>query len=68
MRTPYVNLPRPSAPSIERLARWWTSATAEARFALLRAAIHGEADAPRLGQLRTAIILAEVEAGEIGQG
>jgi hypothetical protein len=57
-----------AVPSVERLARWWTSANQEARFALLRAAIHGEKEAPSVGQLQVAIYLAEAEAGEVDQG
>jgi hypothetical protein len=54
--------------ALERLARWWTSATQEERFALLRATLAGEKEAPRLGTLKLAIYLAEVEAGEVSEG
>lgn len=48
------------------LARWWTSATQEERFRLLKTAC--QENTPPLGELRTAIILAETEAGEVGEG
>jgi hypothetical protein len=54
--------------AIERLARWWTSATQAERFALYEKAIHGEAHAPSLRQIGLAIYLAETEAGETRQG
>jgi hypothetical protein len=54
--------------AIERLARWWTSATNAERFALWRAALEGEAQAPTLDALRVASYLAEVEAGEVTEG
>lgn len=50
------------------LARWWTSASQEERFALLRATIHGDPSSPPLETLRLAIIAAEIEAGEVGEG
>jgi hypothetical protein len=53
---------------IERIARWWTSASNEERFRLLQAACQGEKDAPPLRTLQLAIYLAEVEAGEVAQG
>jgi hypothetical protein len=53
---------------VERIARWWTSASNEERFALLRASCQGEKDAPPLRTVQLAIYLAEVEAGEVAQG
>ena len=53
---------------LERLARWWTSASQEARFRLLKRSIEGEAEAPPLKTVQLAIYLAECEAGEVGQG
>lgn len=63
-----VNLSRPSPASVERLARWWSSASQEERFALLRRSIHGEAEAPPLREVQLAIYLAEVEAGAVSEG
>jgi len=51
---------------IESLARWWTSASQEERFKLLKKAC--QENSPPLSELRFAIILAESEAGEIGEG
>lgn len=48
---------------VEQLARWWTSAPNEARFALLTQAT--KEDRPPLDKLHLAIILAETEAGEV---
>lgn len=53
------------AASLEALARWWTSATKEERFELLRRSIHGEAEAPPLKVVQLAIYLAETAAGEV---
>lgn len=56
---------------VELVARWWTSASQEERFRLLKLSIEGGAqakDAPTLEEIRYAIILAETEAGEIGEG
>lgn len=56
---------------VELLARWWTSASNEERFRLLKLSIEGgpkAKDAPSLSEVRLAIILAETEAGEIGEG
>jgi hypothetical protein len=50
------------------LARWWTSATKEARWQLLRMSIDQRSPqkgTPPLAELKLAIILAEAEAGEI---
>lgn len=58
----------PSRHSIERLARWWTEASNEARFTLLRASLAAEKEAPDFRALQIAIYLAEAEAGEIAQG
>lgn len=54
--------------SVWDVARYWTSASNEARFALLERAIKGDAAAPPLEVVRLAAILAEVEAGETGEG
>lgn len=51
---------------VDELARWWTSATHEERFRLLKASV--ETNSPPLASLRLAIIAAEIEAGEIGEG
>lgn len=51
---------------VELIARWWTSATQEARFALLKAAIEGEAPhKATLEEVQYGAYLAEAEAGEI---
>jgi len=54
------------ARGVVELAQWWTQASQEARFEALKKAIHGEG--PPLQTLRLAIIVAEVEAGEVGEG
>lgn len=54
-------------PDVATVARYWTSATQEARLQLLEAAIRGEAKVP-LEVVRLAAIIAEIEAGEIDQG
>lgn len=51
--------------AIEQLARWWTSASAEERYNLLRATFKGDSEAPPLGALQIAIRLSETEAGEV---
>jgi hypothetical protein len=51
---------------IEVLARWWTSATQEERFALLLRS--SKENTPPLREVQLAIYLAEAEAGEVGQG
>lgn len=51
---------------IERLARWWTSASEKARYAALESAIH--TNSPDLEKLRLAIIVAETEAGQVAEG
>lgn len=53
---------------IERIARWWTSATQEERFAFLQKTVKGEAGCPPLRTVQIAIYLAEAEAGEIAEG
>lgn len=60
-----MELGRPHQRVVE-LARWWTSASAKARFALWDQAT--KENRPPLAQLRLAVILAEVEAGEISEG
>lgn len=57
-----------NAHAVEALARWWSQASQEERFALVRAAIHGEAQAPPLRELQLAIFLAEEARGEVTQG
>lgn len=52
--------------AVERLARWWTSASQEERFRLLKTSV--QENSPPLATLRYAIILAESEAGEVGEG
>jgi len=57
--------------NVEQLARWWTSASKEERFALLKRTIETQTprrQEPTLSEVRLAIYLAEVEAGEIGEG
>jgi hypothetical protein len=56
----------PLAQSVERLARWWTEASQIERFECVKRAIEAEANAPSFEELRIAIYLAEVEAGEVG--
>ncbi|HET7299007.1 MAG TPA: hypothetical protein VFI89_09840 [Burkholderiales bacterium] len=51
---------------VESLARWWTSASQKARFDILKTSI--QANTPPFSDLRYAIILAETEAGEVGEG
>ena len=54
---------------VDELARWWTSAPEEARYALLKAVIEGTTKVKGgLPSLRLAIILAEIEAGEVAEG
>lgn len=53
------------------IARWWTSATKEARFAFLKRTIENKTPTekePTLNEVRLAIILAETEAGETREG
>lgn len=57
--------------SVVDIARWWTSATKEARFALLKRCIDERSPSkgnPSLAEVRLAIILAETEAGEVSAG
>jgi hypothetical protein len=54
------------AGDVEKLARWWTSATQEARFELLRRST--KENSPPFQTLRLAIILSECEAGEVAEG
>ena len=51
---------------VEQLARWWTQAPQEARFAILTQAT--KENRPPLDRLQLAIILAESEAGEVEEG
>ena len=57
--------PRSLAPSVECLARWWTSASQAERFYLLRQSIHGDPSAPPLRVIQIAAFIAEAEAGEV---
>jgi len=54
------------AGDVESLARWWTSASQAQRFELLKRST--KENSPPFEALRLAIILAEVEAGEVGEG
>lgn len=53
---------------VAELARWWHSASEEARFALLLKAAKGEAKTPSLEAVHLAALLAETEAGTVDQG
>jgi hypothetical protein len=55
---------------VEQLARWWTSASQEERFLLLRQTIDARSTQKEisLDELKLAIYLSEAEAGEIGEG
>jgi hypothetical protein len=53
---------------VEQLARWWSSATKEARFVLLQRVLGQKAPLkgdPTLKELQLAIYLAEATAGEV---
>lgn len=52
--------------SVEQLARWWSSASKEERFAVCKSS--AQENRPPLEALRIAIILAETEAGEVTEG
>lgn len=54
--------------AIERIARWWTSATQEARFEVLLRAYRKDPTAPSLREIQLAAYLAEAEAGEVAEG
>ncbi len=57
------------AASIERLAKWWAAATQAERFAIVKAAIEGQSEAPPLKDLHLAQYLAETcLRPEIGEG
>lgn len=56
------------AERIESLARWYTSASEEARYKAWEKAIHGDPQAPSLFELRAATILSETEAGKVSEG
>jgi len=51
---------------VQRLAEWWTQATPESRWLLLRKTIEGppSKEIPKLRTLHIAIFLSEAEAGE----
>lgn len=51
---------------IDELARWWTQATQKARFEAIHKAI--TEGIPDFQTLRLAIIVAEVEAGQVEEG
>lgn len=69
MRTPHVDARRsPAAASVERLARYWTSATQAQRFETLHRSISGDKEAPDYATLKVAILIAEIEAGEVEEG
>jgi hypothetical protein len=55
-----------AARDVVALARWWTSATEEARFALWLQATRE--NTPDLRALQLAVYLAETEAGEVAEG
>jgi hypothetical protein len=61
-------VPVRATPAVERLARWWTSATQGERFETLRRSIKGDSEAPPLREIQLAIYLSEVEAGEVSEG
>ena len=50
---------------IRQLAEWWTQASQESRWLLLRETVEGAKGAPPLRALHIAIYLAESEAGEV---
>jgi len=54
------------ARDVESLARWWTSAPQEARFAVWQTAL--KENSPPFETLRLAVIAAEIEAGEVAEG
>jgi len=54
--------------AIDRLAQWWAQASTEDRFALVRAALEGSAEAPPLEVVHLAAFLAESEQGTVDQG
>ena len=70
MRNAYVQARRRvgHVASIEQLCQWWTQAPKEERFQLVKRSIEGDENAPPLKVLQLAIYLAEVEAGEVGEG
>jgi len=53
---------------VEQLARWWTTATQEARYALLIRAWRKDQGAPPLAQVQLAALIAEAEASEVEKG
>lgn len=64
----FVRPPNSLSRSVELLARWWTQAQQGERFALVRAALQGEGQAPDFASLQIAIYLAEIAAGEVEEG
>jgi predicted transcriptional regulator len=64
----YGKLDERLAGRIEDLARWWTQATEKARYEKLREALAPEASREDFQALRAAIILAEIEAGQVSEG
>lgn len=64
----YGKLDERLARRVEDLARWWTQASEEARYAKIREALAPEASREDFRALRAAIILAEIEAGQVSEG
>lgn len=62
----HVGLDVGVAGDVDGLARWWTSASEKARYEVLKTSINE--NSPPLETLRLAIILAEIEAGEVAEG
>jgi len=54
--------------ALERLAQWWAQASQGERFALVKAAIEGDPQAPSLETVHLAAFLAETEQGTVDQG
>ena len=52
----------PARRVVARLARWWLRATKAERLEALKASIRGDSEAPPLGTLHAAWIIAEIEA------
>ena len=69
MRSAYVQACRSVGvvASFERLCQWWTTATKEERFKLVKHSIEGDENAPPLKVVQLAIYAAEIENGEVDQ-
>ena len=52
--------------AVDELARWYSQASQEARFAVWETAI--KENSPPLARLRLAAILAEIESGQVCEG